>query len=46
MKKIKLILIWICLKISVKLVFKIKNSLSEKGINIEFELREWCKNAI
>ena len=46
MIKIKLMLIWICLKISVKLVFKIKTNLSEKVINIEFELRDWCKNAI
>ena len=46
MKKIKLMLIWICLKISTNLVFKVKWELTEKEINIEFELRDWCKNAI
>lgn len=46
MKKIKLMLIWICLKISVNLVFKVKCDLTKKGIDIEWKLRNWCKNAI
>lgn len=46
MKKIKLMLIWICLKINIGLVFKIKYSFSKEKINIDFELKDWCKNAI
>lgn len=46
MRNIKLILIWICLKISVNLVFKVKHSLTKKGIDIDFKLRDWCKNAV
>lgn len=46
MKNIKLAIIWICLKISVNLVFKVTFDLTGDGINIDFKLRNWCGNAI
>lgn len=46
MRNLKLVSIWICLKISTNLVFKISTEFKKDGINIDFKLRDWCKNAI
>jgi hypothetical protein len=46
MKNIKLIFIAIFFKINVNLVFKIKTTLTENNIIVNYKLRDWCKNGI
>ncbi len=46
MRNLKLILIYIFLKINIRLFFKITYEFTKEDIVVDIKLKDWCKNAI